>query len=268
MCVRKRKIKFFYVFLAMLCALCWDASPAAAQKKNISNAEKVIVAYHRLSGKTPDFERWTKTTLGKQDQAVNVTPEEFEQERLRLQYGFGTYDPPNEIFRIKTKVLSRVVQSNGKSYLATHFPYEKAMNAPYFPYRSDYIDIAVVINKLADYLVLELKDESAEKAALLLPDNGQDYVMSMEIHYRPSDAEKDPVILDGRTQHLLLGEIAYLGIHKPVIEGSGNASPIWEYFAPWHLNKNEQDLLDILNNNSASDATARNTPKNSWGSNP
>lgn len=239
--IRANKIILCLFLMAISLSL-----PAYAQKKNITGMEKGVLAFYKLSGMNPHFDKWVKTNLTELYGNNPVPTEIFEQEKLRLQYGLGTYDPEREILKINTTVLSQHISSNAKTYLASRFPGKAAQKAPYFPYKAGHTWVAVIINNLEDYLVLELDKEDKQKISMLMPQHDQSTKLNMELHFRPVSAQSEPIQVDGLKQYPMLGEIAYLAFKKPALAGQKEDSVIWEYFAPWYRSADEQNLLDIL----------------------
>ena len=239
-CARANKILLCLLLMACI------ATPAFAQKKNISSSEKAVLAFYKLSGLEPDFDKWALAALSLGKDHDQISEEIIIQEKLRLQYGLGTYDPPREILKIYTTFMGQIIEKDGKSYLASHFPGKGALEAPYFPYTAGHVWVAVVINGLEKFLLLELDEEHKQKISMLMPEHNRPYELKLELFYRPVSAQKDPIKMDGQEQHIMLGEIAYIGFKKPGLAGQIKDSPLLEYYAPWYMDDEEQDLLKIL----------------------
>tara|TARA_B100000780_G_scaffold276352_2_gene244753 strand:- start:283 stop:963 length:681 start_codon:yes stop_codon:yes gene_type:complete len=220
--------------------------PAHAQRKNISGMEKGVLAFYKISGLKPNFDKWAKISLNPKQHNMNIPDDLIEQEKLRLQYGLGTYNPDREILEIQTTILSEVITQNNKKYLASHFPGKSALAAPYFPYQAGYTMVAVVMNDLEKYMLLKLDDTLYQKIKLLMPETGQESELHLDLHFRPVDADQEPIQLDGYDQHIMLAEIAHIAFHKPALAGQRESVLLWEYYAPWYLSRDEQTLLNIL----------------------
>lgn len=232
--------------LLCLCLIGCLTVPAYAQKKNINGAEKAVLAFYKLSGVTPDFEKWINTNFKNKYGHNPPPPELFEQEKLRLQYGLGMYDPEREILKINTTVISQFITKGNKTYLASIFQGENAMETPYFPYNAGHVWVAVLINDLEDYLLLELDEEQQKKISALLPAHNKPYNIELTLYFRPVSAQPEPMQIDGLEQHIMLGEIAYIGFKKPGLTWQEDDGLLWEYYAPWYMGTEKQDLLDIL----------------------
>ncbi len=232
-----------FLFLVILIGM---TLPAHAQRKNISGMEKGVLAFYKISGLKPNFDKWAKISLNPKQHNMNIPDDLIEQEKLRLQYGLGTYNPDREILEIQTTILSEVITQNNKKYLASHFPGKSALAAPYFPYQAGYTMVAVVMNDLEKYMLLKLDDTLYQKIKLLMPETGQESELHLDLHFRPVDADQEPIQLDGYDQHIMLAEIAHIAFHKPALAGQRESVLLWEYYAPWYLSRDEQTLLNIL----------------------
>ena len=239
---RARANKILLCLLLIGCV----STPAFAQKKNISAAEKAVLAFYKLSGLKPDFDKWVRVALNPTESHNPIPEDLIIQEKLRLQYGLGTYDPEREILKIHTTLMGQIIEKDGKFYLASHFPGKGALEAPYFPYNAGNVWVAVIINELENFLLLELDEEHRQKMAMLLPEHNKPYELNLELFYRPTSAQQEPLQMDGLSQYIMLGEIAYIAFKKPALAGQQNDSALLEYYAPWYMDTEEQDLLQIL----------------------
>jgi len=217
-----------------------------AQRKSLTGMEKGVLAFYKLSGLTPDFNKWVKADLNPEGDHNPIPRELIEQEKLRLQYGLGTYDPEREILKIHTDILSELITQNNEQYLASYFPGKSAFEVPYFPYQAGNTTVAVVMNDLGKYMLLKLEEALYQKIKILLIETESANTLSLDLHFRPVDAQKEPIKLDGHDQHIMLGEIAYIAFSKPPLAGQQEPSLLWEYYAPWYMDTQKQDLLTIL----------------------
>ena len=70
-----------FLFLVILIGM---TLPAHAQRKNISGMEKGVLAFYKISGLKPNFDKWAKISLNPKQHNMNIPDDLIEQEKLRL----------------------------------------------------------------------------------------------------------------------------------------------------------------------------------------
>lgn len=220
--------------------LCF-ALPALAQKKEISETDKAVFSFFKLSGGTPAYETWVMNSdiyLTSAEDA-KLQAEIFEIELLRLKYGFGTYDVDNEFIKIRTPVKLMLHDQLEGYTLSFMFPKAGQNNVPYFPFSYGKEWIALIVSDLAGFLNLPMSKKEADEAFKTLALN-KIYDGEIVLHVRATKADsKAPLELDGIEQWLLMGDTG----HFELKAGGRNVAA---YTAPWYYTRSENDLLNLL----------------------
>lgn len=235
-----RIVSLFFTF-----TLLFSMATAFAQNKSISWNERGVLAYYKITGKTPDFQTMIMHTKEYQAMPPDIARQYLEEEKLRLQWGYGTFNPDKDFLSIKTKIISRILNKEEQYYLASNFPGKSAFDPPYFPYNLYDTWVALKLKDIADYMLLPLDKENHDRISGLLGEENPEHEITLEIKYRVKTGDPKPIELDGLQQHMMLGEIAQFTMLLPGFHQSRDKI-IWEYIAPWYMDEDEQDLIKIL----------------------
>lgn len=249
-------IRNFSVFISKICRILVIlllansvyALNAHAQKTYVSEEEKAVFAYFKLTNGIPDYEAWIPDTTAFQKTPEEKRKEFFEQELLRLKWGFGTYDVETGFIRIKTKVYLQVNNDKDGPVLSFAFPGSKGMKIPYFPFPYGKEWIAFIINDLSDFLIVPLSNDQYAHITRHLAD-GKPYMGTMVLSVRAVSADyKKPMKIDGVQQWLMLGETGYIEFtHRAESqEGQEEEIELWSWMADWYLTDTEKLLMPIL----------------------
>lgn len=221
------------------------AADSYAQRKNITSQEKGVLAFYRITGLKPNITQWITTSKDYKAMPQNLAADYLEQEKLRLQWGLGTFNPQEDYLEVNTKILTSIIEKDGKSYLASHFPDRSALNPPYFPHNIADIWVALVVKDLKDFMVLELDEEQQERIGGYLTKDKKEHELNIKIVSRVISADKDPLLIDGVQQFMMLGEVAYISFSFPDFHQSQDKL-LWEHYEEWYMDESKQDLMKIL----------------------
>jgi hypothetical protein len=232
----------------LLLALLFPAANAAAQiQVNVSENEKAIFAFHRLSRQEPDFKMIGRSYDEFMNAPLELKEEVLEATTLRLKTGFGMHDLDKDFLRITTKILVQVRAQQGETppLFIFHFPnHSKDSYVPYFPYPlGDTGWIALLVEDLPQFSSIPLTAEQYAFIKQYLSEDDTPYEMMLHMRVRPKSADGTaPVVLDGVEQWMMMGDVAYITCstltETPV--------KLWEYSAPWYLTDAEKELLPLL----------------------
>jgi hypothetical protein len=218
------------------------ALPALAQKKEVSETDKAVFSFFKLSGGNPAYETWVMNSEPYQTSFADpiLQSQIYEVELLRLKYGFGTYDVKEEFIKIRTPVkLMLHDQIEGQTTMSFMFPKAGQGNVPYFPFPYGKEWIALIVNDLQEFLNLPMPEEQAKQAAETLTLN-KIYEGEIVLHVRATEADdREPLKLDGTEQWLLMGETGHF-------ELLADGKKLAEYTAPWYYSRAENDLLNLI----------------------
>lgn len=235
-----------WAILILTCVTSFShTNQALAQKKTISWNEQGVLAYYKITGRKNDFEQKIKATDTFEQMPNEAAQQYLSEELLRLQWGLGTFNPEKDFLTIKTTILTSIIENEGKFYLASNFPGRSALDPPYFPYNMFDIWVALMLRDIDKYMLIEISQEQKDRIAGYLPSDKDQHEVALNITYRVSSGDPEPIIIDGVEQHMMLGDIAKLEIILPVFHQSQD-QVLWGYTADWYLSSDEQDLLKIL----------------------
>ena len=212
----------------------------------VSEEEKAVFAYLRLTDQEPDYDAWIKNTEKYQDARTQRRKQILEEEKERLDWGFGTYNARESLITIKAKIrLSTTVKEDGRRMLYTRFDDERHNETPYFPFKYGKDSIAFIIQDLETYRAIELEPEEIPKIKEYFYDSAP-YEAEMEMRIRPLSADSnEKLFVDYKDQWLMLGDIAYLRINY-YDEFKLEDMNVWDYNAPWYLDESQKALLDMF----------------------
>lgn len=231
--------------LAIIIGLFTNIQNSRAEN-SISDSEKAVFAYLKMTEQEPNLEAWVKNSPTYLDGRKSEKKKILEEEKIRLDWGFGTYDVKNDFITIKSKIrLTTGVKDDGKRFLYTRFVDERHNETPYFPFQYGKDSIAFVIENLESYQVITLKPEEIPKIKQYFYDSAP-YEAEIEMRIRPISADSEKkLFVDYKDQWLMLGDIAYLKINY-YDEYKLEDVIVWDYNAPWYLDESQKALLNMF----------------------
>ena len=212
----------------------------------VSEEEKAVFAYFKLTDQTPDFQKWVTNSVKYQESRQSEQPEILSKEKERLDWGFGTYDVAKDFITIRRKIrLTTMSGEDGKRVIKTRFVDERHNETPYFPIMYGDESIALIVEGLEQYKTIALKPEEVTKVKEYFYDSAP-YEATMEVRIRPVSADaQNKLFVDYKDQWLMLGDIAYLKVQY-YDEYKLEDVTIWDYNAPWYLEVSQKALLELF----------------------
>lgn len=243
----RRTIKFLF-FMPVLIWFFQFSNVYGQEESKLTEQEKAVAAFFALNGEEPDFTVWTRASETYTGADQTIQQEIFEQERLRLKWGFGTYDVRSDFLKINTEVMSWLSSSDGKNppVLSFHFPHSHRDYVPYFPYSYGEEWIALIVKDLPTFSSIPLGKEEYDYVSQYIEPGDEPHEAQLIIRIRPLSADNsEPLSLDGFDQWLMMGDIAYLRFDVSD-KKTGNNLKLWEYSSLWYLSDTQNELLSIL----------------------
>ncbi len=233
------------VILTCIISVFVNVETVFAQTK-ITDDEKVIFAYLKLTEQKPDFDSWIKNSKQYLEASRFLHEKILKDEKARLDWGFGTYDYTKDFITIKKKIrLTTNVREGNKRYIYTRFVDDKHNENFYFTYKYGTESIAFIIQNLDNYQAIELKPEEIPKIKDYFYDSAP-YEAEIEMRIKPISADSEKkLFIDHMEQWLMLGEIAYLKINY-YDEFKLQDVIVWDYNAPWYLDESQKALLELF----------------------
>lgn len=244
------------VLAALLCAGLFAAANGAdaqlkkPEKTPYSEAEKIGFAFYRLADRTPPFNNW----IMQKDEYLLAKPsakrEYMRRETERLTRAYGEYTMDEDLIFLRTEVRVKVPN---KTELASYE--QMGLRKPiqielteikenYFPVQVGEMWVAVVANKLEDYLFLSLDEPEYDRIAseLALDSKGSSRPALLEIRLHPTKIDmSQPMPLDGIEAWLMLGEIASISLWK----NKDRDNLVWEKNMDWYVPTQQKELIDL-----------------------
>ncbi len=236
--------RFFSLTLVFLCfgALCVQAGPNVV----VTEQERAVFSFFKLAKTTPDYKSWIESSdIYKKAESKEKREEIFEQESLRLKWGFGTHEVEENLLKIRTNVLLQLQEGEQGKTLNFKFTNLGNKYIPYFPYAYGKELVSLIIDDLEKFVTVPLTDEEFKAVNAYLK-TGTVYNGNLRMRIRPLHVDHNkPINMDGLNQWLMLGDTAYLefSYNDPQSE---EQQRIWEYAAPWYLSTSESTLLQLL----------------------
>lgn len=248
--IHTKIVSLTVLFLAVL-ALFQAAAPAARADLEISEEEKAVFSFFRMSGGTPDYDTWIVNSpryAGAPEPLKNAVREE---EDVRLKWGFGTFEPQKDFLKIETEIVLRFTGGEEGTGVRIGFPGSRDGEAPYFPYDYGREWIALIIDDLENFIHIPLTGEEQARMLEKLGEGrepGESFTARLRLRIRPLSADaKTPLVLRKKEKFWLLrGDIAYLAIEVPPLKKGAAGTAVFSYTAPWYLSATEADLLKLL----------------------
>jgi len=241
-----QKYAVFHAALFLLIIGLFTNIQTSFAQMTISDDEKAVIAYLKLTEQEPDYNAWVKNTPIYTEAHAAQKVRILEDEKARLDWGFATYDVKKDLVTIKAKIrLSTAVKEDGKRMLYTRFNDERHNEISYFPYTYGKDSIAFIIQGLEKYQQIELSPEEIPKIKEYFHDSAP-YEAEIEMRIRPLSADAEQKLLvDYKDQWLMLGDIAYLKINHYDEFKLENIN-VWDYNAPWYLDESQKALMNMF----------------------
>lgn len=221
--------------------------PVFAESFHYSETEKAVFSFFKISRHDPNYETWINATppvSGITDPRIRA--DMYEQESLRLKWGFGTFNVDRDFLKINTNVLLFFMRGKNSMTLNFMFPNSKPGEVPYFPYAYGNDWIALLIEDLANFTQIPLTTDEAVKISQYLKE-GQVYAITLAVRARVKKADSaEPLMLDGVNQWIMSGEVGNIDfLYKD--PATGKDISLWKFTAPWYLTDTEKLLMPLLN---------------------
>ncbi len=239
------RVKRFSVCLlaVMLMHGAWELS-AHAGNYAFSDSDKAVFAFYHYAKGEPDFEKWVKNSPPYLSAPLETKEEIFEQEMLRLKWGYGTLDLEHEDLNIKTDIMFQVRRVNDAEFLSFKFVNSGKEDVPYFSYPYGQEWIAVVVNDLGNFTTVPLTADEAAHVHEFVPDD-QVHAGTVNIRIRPVSVDREaPLKLDDTEQWLMLGKVS--GIEFFALGPGGQQISLWKYVEKTLLTETEKALMPLL----------------------
>lgn len=209
---RPRIIVFFTAFTLLLTALHAQKSHAQYDEKfKITESEKAVFAFKKLSGDFPDYESMIAHMKTYQNAPSSADQREiYEENSVRLQIGWQRYNVKHDYLSIKTDIILKLRDDTEKPTLNFKFVNTQDLIVPYFPYPFGDDWIAVVVKNLEHFTSLTLSGEQYDSMKNIF-DPGEIYNGKLHLQLRPiSTDSKAPMPIDGTNHWLMMADIAHL----------------------------------------------------------
>ena len=153
--------KFYICLLAFLSVL--SVSAHAVNNYTFTDSEKAAFAFFHFAKGSPAYESWVQNSSAYVSAPPTQKENIFEQEMLRLKWGFGTLELDRLDLGIKTDVLLQLKRDKDVDVLNFKFVNSGKEEVPYFSYPYGKEWIAVVVNDLGNFTRVPLKPEESAK---------------------------------------------------------------------------------------------------------
>lgn len=220
-----------------------------AKKKKTTDpmTERVAFAFYKLCGVMPDFKAWVEGRPEFADVRFSDRDAYTRNEILSLKQRFAAYDLDKELVEVKIVADLGVEEIKAYGSFDPNEPRRFRLSANpgggsilYFPYEMNEQYIAVIANNLEKVLVKEV-DESAFRdirRGIEYDESARKGRVVLNFLLRPVSADmKQPMLLDGKNQWLMMAEIATFSVETPL-----DGQVIWDYRAPWYFSRTEQSV--------------------------
>ena len=238
----KCKILVAAVFIAGLFS---SLSAHAEYRPDITDREKAVFAFFKVTRGTPFFDSWIRTSDTYLSAPKSHQEEVYEAEAMRLKWGFGTYDEKTDFLKISTRVFLQLQTGADGASLNFKFPGSESEEIPIFPYPYGADWITLAIDDLYNFTSVPLGPKQYELVASQL-EPGKIYKGSLKMRIRPLTGDAaTPLLVDGVNNWLMMGDTAYIEfLYTP--SGAKDSVVLWSYTAPWYLTDSEEVLLNLL----------------------
>ncbi len=206
-----------------------------------SSWQDIGMMFYKLIGGTPPFDVWIDTSPAYLKMNVEEQTRFKDAELPRLRAAFARLDlsrtPIVVRASVRTEIVSKPATVPGQppvNMIKIDFAPDRSV---YFPYLVAGQTIAVIPNGIDLYREIPLTDREAT-AIRARHDVGGMTTLVLEISPRIADG-RAPVMMDGESQWLLIGEIGFIGLYN------SSAEVLWSYQAPGYMMQGQDALLKL-----------------------
>ena len=220
-------------------------TPAYAQNKKITSQELGVLAFYKITGLSAPIDHWIKNSQIYKSMPAATAKQYYEEEKLRLQWGLGTFNPNEDYLSIRTKINTTLIEKGDEGFMVSNFPERSALDPPFFPHNIENIWVALILKDIKKFMTVEVGNQIKERLAAYLTPEQPSYILDLDIVVRVLSGDRKKIKIDGIEQYSMLGDIAHISFNFPEFHQSKDKL-LWEYHAPWYMDQNEIDLLKIL----------------------
>ena len=210
--------------------------PAFAQKSYDSSPKHdIILAYHKMAGKSPDFQAIAKEMRAYKD--ANDKEDKLKNIAGRLRTRFNDMDAGGDILTFSTKVKLDAYRHSkkGKGTFIIRLLGEEPLH---FSAQSSDKMYAILPEKFHRFRKNHLWPREINAVLNRIPSNKK---VKMYLQLQPKKAKiETPYILDGKKHWLLMARVARIGLYND------NDKTIWEYKAKWHSTKHGDEVRGLF----------------------
>lgn len=217
---------------------------------DISQRERIGLAFHKLVGVAPGFEGWARNTAGYRETQRELRPVYLQKESERLRKAWEEYDVRQEMLRFLVPAKIKFPGKPDRDQLKVEgrdVPVQieiKNFEDGFFPFLIGESWIAVIPADYGDVSTFFLTDSDF---AILTANLGMDpYVMQwdvrVEVLVKPVKASlENPLQRKGKNLWPMIGEVAHIEIWQSYAD-----KVMWKtYQAPWYKSADGDDLMDL-----------------------
>lgn len=243
-----KTMSYAKIFTILVClgfvAVCGSAL-AAKPAVTDPMTERVAFAFYKLGGKTPDFKVWAENKPEYRDVRTSDQESWIRNEMIALKQRFVSFDPEKDLIPIRIVADIEVAEVMGESYSEEGRRFELKVSAGdqsmlYFPYQVNGQYIALIPNRIDAVLTREVDEALFNKIQSGITYDRQTKTGTGVLNFllRPVSVDmKQPMLLDGKNQWLMMAEIATF---SATTYDEGDV--IWDYRAPWYYTQTEKNI--------------------------
>lgn len=236
--------KFLLTACLVFSAAC--ISLAADSSHKISNYEKVVFSLFKFNGGTPNYKKIIEQIdRYRTEQSSFIKNKVYEEENLRLKWGFNAFNPETDYITIETDIFVQLTLDFKVPMLNFRFLHAEQDQVPYFPYPYDYELIAVAANDLKKFQYLPLNEDRYNQARSVFALKKL-YDAKMTLQVKPlSVKEERPESDESLKQWIITSDIA--SIRFTYYDPDQGEILLGAYKAPWYgEQKKVESALDTL----------------------
>lgn len=225
---------------------------AMPDEDKYNSAEKIGFAFAKLSGMKPNFNNWVMAT-----DAYTKTPDSdksmmLQGQTYRLEKGFRTYDPQEDMIKISAIVMIDLTERNakksGREIPNDHHPMQIKVNAGNYAYFSFQLGgswIAVIPANTDLFDVMIIDDAVYERLKKGIHGNsGNFWEARLEMYVKPEKVDvSKPMVLEQKNMWLMSVQVADLELWN-----KNSTELLWAYNAPWFISDRTKQIQDLYQN--------------------
>lgn len=235
--IKNKKLLQISLFALLFIGIIGNGGNSFALEFGLSQNEKAIFSFYKLTKKTPDFQALVEAMPWyKNEEDKSKKRHTYEQESTRLQLEFSNFSPRKNYLKINTDIYMQMRMSDGQPAFYFKFVNSGSEETPYFPYPFADDWIALIIKGLSRFVSIGLDEDQYTRARSFFQMN-ETYKGKINLELRPISAEgHSPVEVGGEKQWLMLADIGLLEfIYRDPATGK-KESILGEYKASWYHN--------------------------------